>query len=212
MKRNGFSLIEVLIVLGIIGTLAIFSATRPQSSQKDFDRFYRRFSSFSKKIRNQALLDGKTYRMVFLLSEDEPPQAWVEKAKEKSFLLGDEKESREAFSQILKDFKNKESGKKPKKEDEEKKAFRKVSKFNFSKLQMPRNLKIKQIEISGIDYEIDEGVVAFHYFPHGMVEETSIQFVDSSDSHKATLITESISGQIFKVTGHKRLKDLQERR
>lgn len=209
MKRNGFSLIEVLIVLGIIGTLAVFSVSRPKSSQKDFNRFYRRFSLLSKKIRNQALLENATYRMVIYLESDVPHQIWVEKSNDK-ILIGDEKQSREEFKKILKDFQDKKSEKKDKKAP--KKPFKKSSRFDFQKLKMPTNLIIKQVEISGIDYEINEGVAVFYYFPHGLVEETAIQFKDIAETHAVTLITEGISGEIFKINGHQTLKNLQERR
>ncbi len=103
-KKNGFSLIEILIVLGILGTLAVFATTRPKNPQKEFQRFFRRFSAMSKRIRNQALLKNSTYRIVFLLNDKKAPKIWVEKTS-KPILLGTEKKSREKFKDILKIFK-----------------------------------------------------------------------------------------------------------
>ncbi len=76
---------------------------------------------------------------------------------------------------------------------------------------MPKNLKINQIEISGINYPIDKGLGAFHYFPHGLVEETCIQFTNLNESYKITVVSDSISGELFTVNGHKSLKELQDR-
>lgn len=209
-KEKGFSLIEVLIVLGVLGTLTIFAATRPKSPQKEFQRFSRRFSLMSKRVRNQALVKNATYRMVFFLEEEKPPQIWVEKTK-KTILLGTEKESREKFKNLLKKIQDQQNNKANLKKSKNPDGFTKVSRFNFKKLKMPKNLRIKQIEISGIDYIIDEGLVVFHYFPHGLVEEVSIQFTNLAGTYKTTLVSDSISGELLSSPGHKSLKELQER-
>ncbi|MGH1469085.1 MAG: pilus assembly FimT family protein [Bdellovibrionales bacterium] len=209
VKEKGFSLIEVLIVLGILGTLTIFAATRPKNPQKEYNRFFRRFSLMSKKIRNQALLENATYRVVFLLNDDEEPKIWVEKSNKK-VLLGDEKETREKFKEILDNVQKKKTSKNAKaKSDPD--GFKKASRFNFQKLKKPRSLRIKQIEVSGIDYPIEDGLVFYHYFPHGLVEETAIQFTNTAGTYKSTTVSDSISGEVFKISGHKSLKRLQER-
>ncbi len=196
-------------MLGILGTLTIVAATRPKNPQKEFQRFFRRFSLMSKKIRNQALLENATYRIVFLLEDDEPPKVWVEKSS-KQVLLGNEKETREKFKEMLEDTQKKKvsKNKKPKADPD---GFKKASRFNFQKLKMPRALKIKQIEVAGIDYPIDDGLVFFHYFPHGLVEETALQFTNQAGNYKSTTVSDSISGELFTVSGHKSLKELQDR-
>ncbi len=208
-KKNGFSLIEILIVLGILGTLAVFAVRPPKNPQKEFQRFFRRFSLMSKKIRNQALLENSTYRIVFLLNDKEAPKIWVEKTP-RPILLGTEKESREKFKELLKNFQNKEKNKGNNK-IKNNEGFKKARKFSFQKLKMPKNLKINQIEISGIDYPIREGLGVFHYFPHGLVEETSIQFTNLDGSYKITMISDSISGELYTVKDHKSLEELQDR-
>lgn len=211
-KEKGFSLIEVLVVLGIIVTVGVAIMTRPKNPQKEYGQFLRRFSLMSKKIRTQALVENATYRMVIFLEEEESPQVWVEKTN-KVVLLGSEKESREKFKNLLKKIKNdkvknqKLSGEK----DENTEGFKKSSSFRFEKLKMPKGLSIKLVEVSGIDYSIEEGLAAFHYFPHGLVEESSIQFVDYSGKYKVTLVADSISGELFVTPGHKSLEELQER-
>ncbi len=216
-KQKGFSLIEVLVVLGIIVTVGVSIMIRPKNPQKDYNRFFRRFSLMSKKIRNQALIENSTYRMVFLLEDEGVPQIWVEKTS-KSILLGSEKESREKFKQLLKKIKEdkhsdsaRKDSKKQTKKKQDAEGFRKSSRFSFEKLKMPRGLKIRQIEISGLDYVITSGLSAFHYFPQGLVEACSIQFVDHSEKYKVTLVTDSISGELFVAPGHKSLRELQER-
>ena len=205
-KQKGISLVEILIVLGIIGAVMAALVQRPQSSQKDYNRFFRRFSLMSKRIRNQAMVENATYRMLFKLEEDKAPTMWVERTK-KSVLLGDEKESKKKFEELYKDLKSKKKTKK-----EKPSIFKKVPGFSFANLKMPRNLNLKLVEVSGIDEPLEEeGLIAFHYFPQGLVEETALQITALNTELEWTLISEPLNGNFVKVGGLKSLKDLQER-
>lgn len=207
LKQKGMSLIEILIVLGIIAAMMAAVVSGPKKSQKEYTRFFRRFSLMSKRIRNQAMIENATYRMVFRMEEDKPTQMWVEKTK-KPVLLGDEKDMEEKFKDMLDAAKSKETKEKKKKND----GFTKVAKFSFESLQMPKELKLQKIEISGIDEPLENnGLIAFHYFPQGLVEETSMQFLVPDTELDWTLVTEAINGGIMYVNGLKNLKELQER-
>lgn len=160
----------------------------------------------SKRIRNQAMVENATYRMLFKLEEGKAPTMWVERTK-KSVLLGDEKESKKKFEELYKDLKSKKKTKK-----EKPSIFKKVPGFSFANLKMPRNLNLKLVEVSGIDEPLEEeGLIAFHYFPQGLVEETALQITALNTELEWTLISEPLNGNFVKVGGLKSLKDLQER-
>lgn len=210
MKSKGFTLIEILIVLVIIGTtMALFSFS-PKTSQKDYDRFFRRFSLMSKEIRNQALMENATYRIVFRLQNPKAPKIIVEKTKER-FLLGDEKEMKEKFEDLMKEID------KPKttntSSEETASIFKESSQFSFYKLDPPDDLIIKKIEVNGLPEPlVNSGLIAYHYFSQGQVEQTAITIgTQTNDDLNWTLLVDPISGKIYDFPGEKDLKELQER-
>jgi len=200
-------LIEILIVLGIIAATMAATLSRPKRSQKEYTRFFRRFSLMSKRIRNQAMIENSTYRMVFRMEDDQPTQMWVEKTT-KPILLGDQKDTEEKFREMLKEAKSKKQKKKKKKND----GFTRVSKFTLESIGMPNELKLQKVEISGIEEPLEgSGLIAFHYFPQGLVEETSMQFAVPDTELDWTLVTEAINGSIVVISGLRDLEELQER-
>jgi len=161
----------------------------------------------SKRIRNQAMLENATYRMVFRMEEDQPTTMWVEKSKE-AVLLGDQKDTDEKFRQMLDEAKSKET----KKKREKTSSFTKVSKFSFESIKIPKDLNLVKVEISGIEEPLENaGLIAFHYFPQGLVEETAIQFKVPDTELEWTLVTEAINGSLIVISDLRDLKELQER-
>lgn len=188
--------------------MMVVVASGPKKSQKEYTRFFRRFSLMSKRIRNQAMIENATYRMVFRMTDDKPTEMWVEKTR-KPVLLGDEKDTAEKFKDMLDEAKSKEQKKKKKKRAD---GFTKVSKFSFESLKMPKGLNLKKVEVSGIDEPLENnGLIAFHYFPQGLVEETSMQFLVPDTELDWTLVTEAINGGVIVIGGLRDLKELQDR-
>ena len=208
-RQKGLSLIEILIVLGIIAAMMVAVVSSPKKTQKEYNRFFRRFSLMSKRIRNQAMIENATYRMVFRMEDGQPTTMWVEKTK-KPVLLGDEKDEEEKFREMLEEAKSKEQKKEKKKKRND--GFTKVPKFTFESLDIPDDLKLQKVEISGIEEPLETtGIIAFHYFPQGLVEETAMQFLVPDTELDWTLVTEAINGGIVVLTGLRDLKELQDR-
>ena len=175
--------------------------------------------------------------MVFFMEDDKPTKITVEKS-ENPVLLGSEKESKELFEDLFKSKleqqkaeKSKKKGEiddeiedevevkgevegeiKSEKEDEtEPQDFKLSGKFDPDSLNRPKDLKIKQIEIAGLDEIFEpEGVAIFHYFSNGLVEETLIQVQDKDESLKWTLVTDPLTGEIYTISGHKILKEIKK--
>lgn len=209
-KASGFSLIEILIVLGLMAVIIITVAVPRQSQQKAYTNYFRRFSLMSKKIKNRAQIENATYRMVFLLTNDEEPVITVEKA-EGAALLGTEDETEELFENIYK-----KKLEEQKQTEEEKKESQKVSNFKLSKrfdpeqLDKPKGLQIKQIEISGLPTIIEpESLGAFHYFPNGLVEEVAIQVQTEDESLQWTLVSDPLTGEFYTFGSFKTLKEIK---
>lgn len=197
-----------------MATLISLFSFRPRNSQKDFTRFFRRFSHFSKEIRNQAVLENATYRMVFKVDRDKPPEIWIEKSKQK-ILLGSEKESKEKFFEMYENINKKKSSlnngdEKKKKKDSE--GFSRSERFHFDDLNPPEGLILKKIEVSGVPVPlVDEGLILFHYFPQGRVEQASIVLSAFDNQLTWTLLSDPITGAFYSFPGEKSLKELQRR-
>jgi len=213
-KSKGFTLIEVLIVLGIIALIITTFGRPTKNQQKVYKDYFRQLSLMSKRIKNRAQIERATYRMVFYMSDDEPTEITVEKS-ENPVLLGSEKESKELFENIFKNMRERKSSDPEEKDEDEDEtqaqAFQPSEKFRPDALNRPIDLKIKQIEIAGLSEIFEpEGLAVFHYFSNGLVEEALIQVQTKDESLKWTLITDPLTGEIYALGGHKSLKEIKE--
>ena len=88
MDRNskGFSFVEMMVVLAIIGLFLTFSARKLVTPNTEMESAVRRFTATVKKLRNRARIENKTYRLVFdLPAEKEKEQSyWVESTNKKT--------------------------------------------------------------------------------------------------------------------------------
>lgn len=74
---HGFSLIEILVVLGLIAALAAFVIPRVNVKQGNLKSSMRQLSVLSRETRQLARMKQSTYRIVFDLDSN-PPKYWVE--------------------------------------------------------------------------------------------------------------------------------------
>jgi prepilin-type N-terminal cleavage/methylation domain-containing protein len=210
-NNDGFSLIEILIVLGLIAVI-ITSFGRPtRSQQKIYQDYFRKLSLMSKQIKNRAQIERATYRMVFYMRDDAPVEITVEKS-DRPVLLGSEKESEELFEDMFKQKLEEEGNTKDDKKEKEGevKDFQLSERFKPESLDRPRGLKIKQIEISGLSEIFEpEGLAVFHYFSNGLVEETLIQVQTEDKRLKWSLLTDPLTGEIYALGGHKTLEEIK---
>ena len=209
--NSGFSLIEILIVLGLIAVI-ITSFGRPtKNQQKVYRDYFRQLSLMSKQIKNRAQIERATYRMVFFMQEDEATEITIEKS-ENPVLLGSEKESKQLFETLLKKRQELKNATKEveKKKESEVQDFKVSERFKPDSLDRPKSLKVKQIEIAGLSEIFEpEGLAVFHYFSNGLVEEALIQVQTEDETLKWTLVTDPLTGEIYSISGHKSLEEIK---
>lgn len=78
LLQKGFSLIEILVVLGIIATLVGFGVTRLNFKQGNLKSTVRHLTVLSRELRQHARIKQTQYRIAFDL-ETEPNTYWVER-------------------------------------------------------------------------------------------------------------------------------------
>ena len=192
---RGFSLLEIVIVLSIIGAIMAVALPRLMDKKQDTRKVFRDFAIAGKDLRNRAKLGGITYRLAFRLDKDHQSW-WVEKSSR--LILIDKKKIEEAREKEKSAFRDKEKT---------------ASDFQadtsiFKKEQvLPAGFKFLQIESGTLETISTEGLAYVHFFPQGMIEPSAIQIQDAK-KNVWTLVFNSMTGQSDIIPEAKTLRDL----
>lgn len=178
LKANkGFTLIEVMIVLVIMGVIIAMGLGRVRKKENDIKKTAREFYVLGKEIRNQARLKNATFRLMIKL--DEGAQSyWVESAQGFQGRLSEE------------DLKDRE---KLSPDDRPKEVFEKDSSVLKKERALPEGLFFKSVE--NLDQApLTIGTATIYFFPNGFVETTALQITDRKKV-TWTLIYQPLTGQ-----------------
>jgi prepilin-type N-terminal cleavage/methylation domain-containing protein len=160
-KQSGLTLLEILIVLGIIA--AVFGALAPRLKGSDgkLKVAMRDFTSLGRDIRNQARLKNQTHRLVVSFDK-EKPEYWVENAPGKALL--------KPQTEIIVFEREKEEA-----------AAGFSASPRFKKKVLPNGIYFKQLETQYNKNPIEDGVGYVHFSPEGLVEASVLQLTDGKD-------------------------------
>lgn len=204
IKKNhkGFSLIEIMVVLGIIALLVATMASKiTKSTDRALRREVRHFAGTIKDLRNKARMRNITYRLVINLPDNpkEKQAYWVESTSKKFLVTYDEdeiKKKKEEQEQAIKDgtgdptgfeIDKELSGKEPK--------------------TLPDGLYFASVEMAAQQKEFTAGRLFIHFFPEGRVEEAAIH-ITNKDKLNWTLAIHPLTGRVDVITKDTKLKDL----
>lgn len=199
-QNKGFSLIEIMIVLGLIGLLVATMASKiTKSSDRALRREVRHFAAGLKDLRNKARSRGITYRFVINLPENpkEKQTYWVESTSKK-FLVTYDEDTLKKQKDDLKEGDPDPSGFEPDKELSGK-----------GPKTLPEGLFFSSIEIAAQKKEFTAGRLFVHFFPEGRVEEAAIHITNRQQLHW-TLVTHPLTGRVDIMTKDTKLKDLSQ--
>lgn len=188
-SRSGFTLIEIMIVLAIIG--AALSIGMPRLFRKDnnIKSVTRSFLVLGKEVRNRARLSNSTMRLVLDL-DPQNPQYWVEKANGAKLLDPEAEKEAEKTS------------------DEEKPSEWQVDTvLTKKKKALPSGLYFGAVETIHMKSPQTEGIAYVHFFPEGLMEAASVQITDRKKL-TWTLIYNPLTGQADIATEARSLKDV----
>lgn len=184
----GFTLIEVLIVLGIISAVMALGFSRIRKSENNIRSVARHFIVLSKEIRNHARMTSSTFRLVVQLDPN-TPKYWVEKSS------GVE----------LRDPNQKSEEKKDDDENAPKSSFQMFKALNKKEKELPKGLFFKSLETTNQN-PISEGYGFIYFSPEGFVDASALQI--SSKTATWTLIFNPLTGQADFIPEARSLKDV----
>lgn len=197
MKKNeqGFTLIEILIVLALVAGLAIY--TVPKLSSGDQVRAaVRRLTVITKQAQTNARLSGNIHRLVINMpeGEDEPHTYWVEKATQKNLKL--------AFSNEGDEDVDEEDG-----EATTQTGFEMDERSTKKEEELPGNFYFEDVEFSE-KTKITQGKAYIYFFPQGLVTKAAIHLTNKK-AIKWSIIINPLTGVGTVLTEYKSLRDLQ---
>lgn len=194
MNRRGFTLLEVMIVVAILGALVAFAAPRLfKKDNTNIRSVARTFIPLSKTIRDKARLTNSTYRLVINM-DDKANTYWVERASGPVLLDPEEEE------------KQKESSK-----DEAPPSKFQIDKSIFKKeKELPGILRFGSLETINSKSPLTTGTGYIYFFPEGLVEASALQ-ITNGNNLTWTLVFNPLTGQADIVPKAQSLKDTQQR-
>ncbi len=175
--NRGFTLIEIMIVLVIIGLVLTLGVPKLVNSKGKLKDEVKRFAIVAKQVHNAARLENRTYRIAFSLDEKKNHSYWIETGSGNVTLLNDDQ---------LKKLKEES--------DPKKSLIAKNNGFEISRsilrdrVKLPKDLFIDKIEYSD-GKAITKGDASVHFFAQGLVQEAAIHLSD----HKTLIWTIYIS-------------------
>jgi general secretion pathway protein H len=192
-QKSGFTLIEIMVVLAILGGLLALGLPRLKFNQNNIKKVVRELAVLGKEIRNQSRLKNMTHRLVFRLGKDDA--YWVEAA------------AGPVPAQVMNTGTNLSDDEK--KELDAKSPFKKSQKF-FKKEEkkLPGGLIIKSVETMTNPDPTTQGLAYVYFSPEGLVEKSVIQ-IGNKESLTWSLIYNPITGHADIVEKAVSLKDVQ---
>lgn len=208
LRQAGFSMMELMIVLVIVGMFIGFGARKLVNRSSEMKASVRRFSTMVKKLRNRARLDNKTYRLVFdlPLEKDKQQSYWVESTSKPALLLNSEERE-----ELIDDLEEEET-------QDGKKSLPDPQGFEVSTsvvrqapATLPDSLYFQSIELDGDPIEtITEGRVYIYFFPQGYVQGSAIHLTDRANLNW-TLVIEGLTGRVQIFTEERDLETFKDR-
>lgn len=193
---SGFTLIEVLIVLVLLGFLASTALTK-FNRKESMKSVIRNMSVTFKKTRGLAKLKGQTYRFVIHMDEKEEDTYWVESSSQ-TFLIDSKADDR--FKITL--DKDKEKAKNPG-------GFERASDVLSEPKELPKEWKFGSVETTGHKDSLTQGDAYIYFFPEGLSEEAVLQITNKNDT-TWTLHLKPLIGAPDVYQEAKALKDFQQ--
>lgn len=193
-KNGGFTLIEILIVLGIMSAVIVLGLGRVRKNENNIRTTFREITVLSKEIRNQARLTQTFFRLMIEI-KPEKSRYWVEK--------GNAIEMKDSKAELKTQEEIEASG-----DDKKKSSFALYKKLTKKEKTLPKGIKFKSLEIQNSEPLLD-GLGAIYYSPEGLVEASIIHITDEKNTW--SLLINPLTGIVDIADEEISLKDIIKR-
>jgi general secretion pathway protein H len=193
---KGFTLLELLIVLFILGTLIGFGIPKMNFRHDNIKTVTRQMSVMTREIRNYARMKQMTCRLVIRMDGDnskEKDAYWVEGAT--GSILAPTSDTKKKLEEMSD-------------EDRPKNPFQKIPSFTKKEKLLPDKVYFGSVETQSQSEPITKGLAYVYFTPEGLVEKATIQLTDK-DKLTWTLVINPLTGHTDIVEKAISLKDLQ---
>jgi prepilin-type N-terminal cleavage/methylation domain-containing protein len=165
--NRGFTLIEIMIVLAIIGGILAVGVPRLFNSTTAMRSTIRKLAIVPREIRNIARLYNMTGRIVINMDDEKGHSFWVETAPGSVTLLSQEQEE-----ELARMTSSQRDDEKPKSQ------FQAETRVMKKPVSLPRGLFFEGVEYAGKEKGVSGGKAYVHFFPQGRAEEVAIHLTD----------------------------------
>jgi prepilin-type N-terminal cleavage/methylation domain-containing protein len=195
-KKRGFTLVEVMIVLIIIGFASTLAVPRFRTRTMKMKAEIRTLSSLSRQLHGLARLQNKTYRIAIKMDEEKGYSYWVESG-DQTVLIAEERETMLA-SEKEEDEDDDEKNKEP--------SFQVDTSIIGKERFLPDPLIFSEVEVGGLNQEFSAGMAYVYYFPYGLGDDAAIHITDQKDLNW-TILIHPLTGQAHIHAKEIRLKE-----
>jgi len=175
-RPQGFSLLEILIVLGILAALAAFAIPRINFKQGNLKSALRQLGVLSREVRQMARIKQATYRIVFDLGSN-PVKYWVE------------------YSSQPVTLKSREFGSSAGDDSSETSAFSKDEQLLKSDKTLPPGITIEAIETNSYPSPQSAGMAYIYYWPTGLTDAAVIRLKNLSSGKSLSIVIQPLTGR-----------------
>lgn len=178
LNTSGFSLLELLIVVGILGLVGLIAIPSISNTFRfSVQSSAREIATLIKDASNSAQVTGKVHRIAYDVKNE---QYWVESSSEATLLKSDESKEKEKEQHSIFSLK-----------DEEKKSdgFRQEAMLTKKKRNLPIGVRFKDVFTEQGDEAITDGMAYTHLFPQGMSEKTLVHLEDTAKNEVSLIVT-----------------------
>lgn len=197
-NNRGMTLMEIMVVITIIAMMMGAAATRLASPNRHLKSTVRQIGILSKELHTKSRLLGKTFRIVFQMTEGKTHTYWVESSGDKVRLQSAEK--REEIARLTTQAQERLQQNKP--------GFSLDASVTKEPLELPSPLIFEEIEYVGQEESLSEGRAYVYFFPEGLVQEVAIH-ISNQDKLNWTIATHPVTGRADIFTRKISLKDLR---
>lgn len=192
LKREGFTLIEVLIVLAILGAMVSVAGPILFNREESPKKVFREFSALGKQMRNNAKIFARPYRLVISFEDQ---TYWVEGGSSSTLI-------------DLAKLEQQEKDKKDKPE-EVKSDFSLDSKFFKKPRKLNSQFEFVLVENKNSKEPVSSDQAYIYMSPDGLFETSIIQIKNKKNNAIWSLTFHPLTAQSTIIESAKTLKELE---